>query len=150
MKIKQLLYPYYETIEANWKNRYEWEGWQECLFIASQIGATESNFTLEEKVERFVWNWKVESTIADALHLEFFEDGHDYLHPGFGTRTPDLKGNNLTYEVKTTSKYEYDDRHWGNADVHLYYNKYTGMLYEQLPDNHYHFIMSLDIKPLGE
>lgn len=141
----------YEEIVKNWNNRYQWKDWNKCLYIAANIPGTYIPCTLEEKIWRFVNNWQKECAVAAALHLEFYDDTHNYFHTGAGKPTPDFKDKEgKTYELKNTPKYSYNDIHWWGADFHLWYGDKTKHLYKQQANGQYIDIMPLEIELIKE
>lgn len=137
---KDLLYTEmpYSIIDAHWDNRFNWDDYQVCKYIAINIPGTEVSCSLDKKIERFLINWKIEEKIRNLLDLQYYDDTHSCFHTGQGLPIPDFKNaDNITYELKTTKKYKYNDKHWWNADIHLYYNVKTNKLYQQLHNNSY-------------
>lgn len=147
--LNNLTYSYqlYDEIINNWSNHLEWSGWKESLYIAVNIPGTKQKETPAHKVFRFARNHQIEKEVAKAMDIEFYDDSHLIFHTGWGDKSPDFKDrNNKTYELKTTTKYDYDAEEWWDADVHLYYDIKDQILYEQIPDGSYIAIMEIKMR----
>lgn len=141
----------YALIDKNWNNRANWEEYNKCIYIALNIPATEVACTPDEKIARFTRNWKTETAVAKKLDLHFYDNTHEYFHSGSGDPLPDfIDDQGKTYELKNTNKYAYDDHHWWGADVHLYYDHYEGIVYEQIADGRYLPLEYVSVRELGE
>lgn len=141
----------YADIVRNWANRESWNRWFDCKYIAVNIPCSKLKTSIEAKIRRFTNNWLIESAVAKSMSLDFCDTTHDTFHTGYGKMNPDfISKDGITYELKTTKIYDYDDMHWWKADIHLYYDIKAQVLYEQIKDGSYIAIKEVFVYLLGE
>ena len=141
----------YVDIVRNWANREQWNRWTDCKYIAANIPCSKLRTSAEEKILRFTNNWLIETAVAKSMSLDFCDTTHDTFHTGYGEIHPDfIDKDGITYELKTTEIYDYNDKHWWEADIHLYYDVKEQILYEQIEDGSYIAIKEVFVYLLGE